>query len=55
MEIHLEIWNNEILRLELPWVFIIVSSAEFTQQARVLKMELAASLQKPELIQRGVT
>ena len=57
-------WWKFILRFEIMkfsdwschWVFIIVSSAEFTQQARVLRMEqLAASVKKPGLIQRGVS
>ena len=36
-------------------VYLIVISAEVTPTAWVLKMELAASSQKPELIQRGVS
>ena len=52
-----------ILRVEIMrfsdwsclWVFFIESSAEVTQQARVLKVELPQSRKKPVLIHRGVS
>ena len=56
--LRLLLWWKFILRFEIMkfsgwsclWVFLIVSSLEVTQQARVLKVELPQSSQKPVLI-----
>ena len=55
MEIHREIWNNDILRPELPLSLFNGNLCRGYTNSMVLKMELAASSQKPELIQRGVS
>ena len=55
MEIHREIWNNDILRPELPLSLFNSKLCRVYTTAWVLKMELAASSQKPELIQRGLS
>ena len=54
MDIHLEIWNNDILRPELPLSLFNSNLCRVYTTVWVLKMELGASSQKLELIQRGI-
>ena len=55
MEIHCEIWNNDILRPELPLSLLNGNLCRVYTTSWVLKMELAAHSNQPELIQRGVS
>ena len=55
MEIHREIWNNDILRPELPLSLFNGNLCRVYTTSWVLKRELAAHSNQPELIQRGVS
>ena len=54
MEIHREIWNNDIVRPELPLSPFNCNLCRVYTTSWVLRRELAAHSKQPELIQRGV-